>query len=53
MIAEHKEEVDLMLNGFALIKRAFEGMNLQMIKKPALNCNENGLEWEPGRKAYE
>jgi hypothetical protein len=24
-----------------------------MIKKPALNCNENGLEWEPGRKAYE
>lgn len=42
-----------MLNGFALIKRAFEGMNLAVIKKPASDCSENGLEWEPGRKAYE
>lgn len=52
-MVKYNEEIDLVYNAFAMLKHAFEKLNVNYLKKPSADCAENGLEWDLGRRIYE
>jgi hypothetical protein len=52
-LAQYKEDIHVVSFAFAMLKQAFEKLNVISLKKPATDCNENGLDWDIGRKIYE
>ena len=54
LTVKYKEESnDSIHSSLALIKRTFEYYDLDALKGPARNCNESGLDWPTGKRAYE
>ncbi|CAF0713911.1 unnamed protein product [Brachionus calyciflorus] len=53
LIAEYVEGVENLFYSLAIIKKAYETLYPYQLKKPPLNCSDNGLEWDLGRKIYE